>query len=105
MQTQYSDCRINDLMSVLHHGQDNATSRSALASTMNMSDRNIRKLIETARDEGCLILNCQDGRGYYLPDSIADIEKQYRQDTNRAMSILKRRKHMRKILKENGVKV
>ena len=92
-------------MSLLHKGEQNAVSRKTLVSEMDMSDRMVRSIIEKARDEGCLILNKQDGRGYYLPESIDDIVFQYRQDTNRALSILKRRKHMRKILKEAGVEV
>lgn len=105
MENQYSDFRINELMATLHKGQANAISRKALANEMDMSDRAVRNLIEKARDEGCLILNRQDGRGYYIADNLDDIVFQYRQDTNRALSILKRRKTMRRILKEAGVEV
>jgi len=105
METEYSDYRINDLMATLHRGHASAVSRQRLAKEMDMSDRAVRALIEKARDEGCLILNKQDGKGYYLPDSIDDIAYQYWQDTNRALAILKRRKTMRKMLKEAGVKV
>lgn len=105
MENQYSDFRINDLMATLHKGQANAISRKALAAEMDMSDRAVRSLIEKARDEGCLILNKQDGKGYYIAENLDDIVFQYRQDTNRALSILKRRKTMRKILKEAGVEV
>lgn len=104
-ETEYSDFRINDLMATLAYGHDNAKGRKALASEMDMPDRAVRKLIEKAREEGCLIMNDQDGKGYYLPGSIDDIVKQYRQDTSRAMAILTRRKHMRRILKEAGIKV
>jgi len=72
---------------------------------MDMPDRKVRLIIEKARDEGCLILNKQDGKGYYLPENIEDIRKQYVQDKNRAMSILKRQKHMRRILKEANIAV
>ena len=105
MQTEYSDFRINDLMATLQPGQEKAISRKKLANEMDMSDRAVRALIEKARDEGCMILNKQDGKGYYLPDNVDDILAQYTQDTNRAMAILKRRKHMRKYLKEAGIKV
>ena len=102
---EYSDFHIDELMSVLRHGEENAISRKMLCIEMDMPDRKMRALIEKARDEGCLILNKQDGKGYYLADNIEDIRKQYIQDTNRALSILKRRKHMRKILKEANVAV
>lgn len=105
MENQYSDFRINDLMATLKPGHSNAIPRKELALRMDMGDRAVRALIEKARDEGCLIMNMQDGMGYYLPASIEDIERQYWQDTNRALSIFKRRKTIRKILKEAGVKI
>ena len=97
--------QIERLVSVLKQGHESAITRQTLCNTMQMSDRKMRALIEKARDEGVLILNEQDGKGYYLPKSIKDIERQYRQDTSRAMAILKRRKHMRKILKEANISI
>lgn len=105
MDTQYTDFRINDLMATLCVGKDKAISRKQLSQSMDMSDRAMRELIEKARGEGCMILNAQDGRGYYLPSSTEDILKQYKQDTHRALSILKRRKHMRNYLKEAGIQI
>lgn len=105
MNEQYSDARIEQLMSYLHRGEANAISRDVLAAEMDMPDRAVRTLIEKARNEGCFILNKQNGKGYYLPSGIEDIYHQYKQDTNRALSILKRRKHMRQALKEAGLKV
>ena len=105
MENQYSDFRIYDLEATLRKGQQNAISRKDLARMMDMPDRKMRELIEKAREEGCVILNNQDGKGYFLPATIEDIHKQYIQDTNRAMAILKRRKHIRRILKEAGIQV
>ena len=105
MQEEYSDFRISELMATLKAGHNNATKREDLALKLDLSDRKVRSLIEKARQEGCLIMNNQDGRGYYLPASIEDIERQYWQDTNRALAIFKRRKHMRRLLKEAGLKV
>lgn len=100
---EFSDFHINDLMAILREGKENATNRKMLAQKLDMSDRRARKLVEQARLEGCMIINTQDGNGYYLPKDISDILTQYRQDTNRAMAILVRRKHMRKLLKEAGI--
>ena len=61
-----------------------------------------RRIIARLRDEGYIIINDQNGKGYYLSDDLDEIEKQYKQDTARAMAILKRRKYMRKMLKEAG---
>ena len=93
------------LAAAIPYGRDNAISRSMLAITMGTSDRRVRDLIEAARREGLIIINAQDGRGYYQTNDLDEIARQYRQDTARAMSILKRRKTMRRLLKEAGREV
>lgn len=95
----------NRLMSHIPQGRENAKSRADLAYEMQMSDRSVRQLIEDARNEGCIILNDQTGRGYYTSDNLDDLERQYRQDTARALSILKRRKAIRAKLKAAGRQV
>lgn len=95
---------MNDLMDVLQRGRENAIPRDRLAYRLCTSDRAARREIQKARDDGALILNAGDGRGYYLAgaDDLDELERQYKQDTARAMAILKRRKKMRRILKEAG---
>lgn len=86
-------------------GRENATTRAALCERMGLSDRKVRELIEQARRWGYIIINEQDGRGYYLSVDPDDMERQYRQDTNRALAILSRRKNLRRELKEAGREV
>lgn len=86
-------------------GRENAVRRDTLATMLGTSDRQMRKMLQAAREEGVIILNAQDGRGYYQSADIDEMTAQYRQDTARAMSILQRRKALRKILKEAGVQV
>ena len=62
----------------------------------------MREAIEQARSEGLIIICECNGRGYYQSSDLDEISYQYRQDTSRAMSILKRRKPMRDLLKEAG---
>lgn len=93
------------LAALIPHGRENAISREALALAMGLTDRKTRKAIETARSDGLIILNDQDGRGYYQSDDTAEMLRQYRQDTARAMSVLKRRKPLRDKLKAAGVEV
>lgn len=90
------------IINFLNHGKNNALTRDALVSLTGLSDGTVRDMIKDARDNGYLIINDQDGEGYYLSDDIDAIHRQYKQDTARAMSILKRRKHSRKLLKEAG---
>ena len=93
------------LAAMIPFGRENAVSRGLLAAQMGVSDRRVRGYIEDARTEGLVIINAQDGRGYFQTDDLNEIAQQYRQDTARAMSILKRRKTMRRMLKAAGREV
>lgn len=83
-------------------GRLNAIKREALAKKLHMTDRKMREAIEQARSEGLIIICECNGRGYYQSNDLDEISYQYRQDTSRAMSILKRRKPMRDLLKDAG---
>ncbi len=88
------------VLSCLMHGQDLANDRSWIAMHLGMSDRTVRQMIEELRNEGHLICNSQDGRGYFIAETDAEIARQYRQDCARAMSILRRIKPFRRAMKE-----
>ena len=90
------------LLGFIRHGKENAISRDSLVQCMGLPDRHVRQLIETARRCGYIIINAQDGKGYYLSDDPDEWAKQYRQDTSRALSILSRRKAIRDRLKAAG---
>lgn len=90
------------LATAIPYGRRNAITRQALAAKLGMNDRTARKAIEEARAAGLLILNDGDGRGYYQSEDLSEIEKQYRMDHSRALSVLARCKSMRNILKEAG---
>lgn len=93
------------LVSYIPIGRDNAIRRDDLAWKMGLPDRSVRNAIEQARGAGMLIINDGDGRGYYRSDEVEDLVRQYRQDTRRALSILYRRKTIRRKLKDAGVDV
>lgn len=93
------------IASIIPTGKERAVKRSDLVQQTSYTDGEVRRMIAQARAEGLFICNEQDGRGYYISDDLADIEKQYRQDRARALSILARCKHMRRYLKANGVEV
>lgn len=92
------------IIDIIPLGAENAISRAELAEKSGMSDRRMRLEIQRERDNGELILNSQDGKGYFraTADDLDHIQRQYKQDTARAMAILKRRKAMREILKAAG---
>ena len=93
------------IVSHIPYGKDNAVRRSFLCLLLGMPDRVVRRYIQQARIEGHIIINSQDGRGYYRSDDPADILKQYKQNDHRAKSILVQQKHLRARLKDAGVEV
>lgn len=93
------------LAKLIPFGKENAISCQRLAFTLGLPDRRMREAIEKARADGLMIINLGDGSGYYQTDNLDEIAQQYRKDTARAMSVLSRRKHMRKRLKAAGYKV
>ena len=88
------------VLSCLSNGREAAYSRRYIASDTGISDREVRNLIEELRNEGHLICNEQDGNGYYLAKTDHEILRQYRQDCDRAMSILRRIKPFRHAIRK-----
>ena len=66
----------------------------------HVSDRTMRHYIEIARQEGLVIGNDQDGAGYYIPETLKELEITYRQNQSRALAILKQQKHIRRKMAE-----
>lgn len=66
----------------------------------HVNDRQMRHYIEIARQEGLVIGNEQDGRGYYIPETLKELEITYRQNQSRALAILKQQKHIRRKMAE-----
>ena len=93
------------VVSAIPFGRANAVSRKELCALLGFSDRKLRRLIEQARGYGFIILNMQNGAGYYQSDDLDEIERQYRQDQARVQSILARQKEIRRRLIAAGRKV
>lgn len=105
---------IKKVIAAIPEGRQNAISRAELAVRLNTSDRRARKLLELARCSGVIILNLQKNDGYfriesgrsdYTAEEIEQLRQQEKQDTNRAMTILVRRKYIRQALKGAGVQI
>lgn len=93
------------------YGRENAIPRKTLARIVGTSDRTLRKMIELARENGKIIINLQNGTGYYRINTefqqirledIDDIYHQYNINQSRAMKLLVQQKHLRRILKQAG---
>ncbi len=91
-------------------GRENAVTRRQLCELTGMRDRALRNAIEDARQSGEIIINAQDGRGYYRSEEPKDLAGQYVRNRNCAMAILVHRspahgrtpKHIRRKLKAAG---
>ena len=87
------------VLSCIMHGKDLANDHHWIATHTGLPERAVRNRIEELRNEGYLICNLQNGKGYFLAENDEDVKTQYRQDCARAMSILRRIKPFRKYLK------
>lgn len=96
---------LDRLISAIPFGRENAIDRFALQERMGISDRKVRQLIEDARNAGLFIINNSDGRGYYQTTDLDEMERSYRSDRKRALSILRRQKALRRTLKAAGRQV
>ena len=86
----------------LGRGHERAKPVKDLAGALHVNERTLRELLEQARADGFLICNDMDGKGYYLADTLEDVDRQYHRDYNRAMALLARLKPMRRMLREAG---
>lgn len=75
--------------------------REEFARILKTTDRKARKIIEAARDEGLIIANRQDGKGYFIPTTQEDLKALYKQNQSRALAILRQQKHIRRAIVEN----
>ena len=98
---------IPKVVQALGVGKDNAITRSALACRLGMTDRQMRRCIELARQQGWLIMNDCDGAGYYLAANLDldTLERHYRVERSRAIKTLYRLKDTRRTLKAAGRRV
>lgn len=87
-------------------GKKNAISRAELLRRCNefgvaKSDREMRRLIQNARANAC-ILNLSDGRGYFVPDKsdIAELKHYINQEHDRGKAILRNLKTARATLED-----
>lgn len=86
------------ITSYIPEGRDRAITRARLCALTGLSDRTVRREIEEARRRGAIIINTQDGKGYFQTEDLNEIKRQFEQNERRAMSILAQQKHLRKKL-------
>lgn len=89
-----------DIISAIGVGRENAVTRAQLCDKLGMGDRAVRKLIEDARNQGALIVNEQNGKGYYIATKLEEVCRQYAVNKARAMSIICQNAHLAKAMVE-----
>lgn len=100
MKVRPSDAEVRLVVTTLGEGRKNATPRAQLAATVGMPDRRVRACIEAARRAGTFIISSDSG--YYIATEMEEVERQYRIDRARALSILARLTPMRRYLRAAG---
>lgn len=91
---------MQDFLRFIGIGKDKAKTREQLCELSGLCDRVVRREIEALRDKGIIIINNQDGKGYYISEDVEEMQRQFRQNQARAMSILRQQKHLRKRMAE-----
>lgn len=89
-----------DIVDYIPFGRENAVTRAQLRSRTGIDDRTIRDMIADARRD-TVILNMQDGKGYFrpLPEERHLVEVYAKQETARLKSIGWSLKATRQMLK------
>ncbi len=91
----------------INHGHDNAITANELSVIYDKNKRDVRRSIEKLRNNGVVIINNQDGQGYYQPtdEDIIRVKQHYLQEKSRADSILAPLGAERAWLLERGVEL
>ena len=92
-----------ELLQEIGVGKKNAVTLLQLTWRTGEKERTVRKEIQRLREDGHLIINDQDGKGYYIATELEEIARQYHQDRSRFLSIAKRIKTARRILRDAGM--
>ena len=81
-------------------GRENAVTRERLVTILNLPDRTVRRLIQEARDRGEIIINAQDGAGYYMSNDVGEMKRQLATNRRRALSVLRQQKYLESKIRE-----
>ena len=88
-----------NIVDYIPYGKENAITRAQLCNLTGLKDRVMRKCLEAARKE-TIILNAQDGKGYYRSDEEYDLRRQLKQNISRGTAILQQNKLILSKLKD-----
>lgn len=99
MNAKKTDQKYEYLLKLIPTGKEKAVSRRYLANTLQLTERDVSKIIHSARAEGYLILSGH--HGYYLPQDVSETKEFYDLMRKRAVSLLSVLKTARKVITED----
>lgn len=81
-----------EIANLIPYGAENAIDRYDLLRNVreilgDISDREMRRMLEVSRQNGNIIINFQNGKGYFRPDKKEEVERYIRQEEARAKTI------------------
>ena len=88
----------NDMYNVLKVGHDNALPGKVLAQMFGVSIREIRRASSKLILKEKPVCNYMDGKGYFKPASVADLEREYNKRSVFIKDLLKTRYRLKKAM-------
>lgn len=77
---------IEIIKSSICKGEAAAISSRTLQAIAGINERELRKIIETLRRQGCVIAS--SSKGYYIPQTLDELDRFITKETKRAKSVL-----------------
>lgn len=77
----------NQVRMILRKGKENAISRQRLKQITGMDDRTNRLIIEDLRCEGIPVMSSSSDKGYWLPQTVSEVEHYINENRHRAREI------------------
>jgi len=84
----------------LHKGHANAVPLKVLISLTGKTGSHLRMEIEKMVESGVAVVNMEDGKGYFLPETPEEIEVAHRKKYSRAKKLMKSCYHLKKAQNE-----
>ena len=90
-------------MSILEYipvGKNNAVSRAYLRSVTGMTDRAVREAIQQVNESGVWLVCCENGTGYFKPETKEEAERYIRYSRSYLRSLAKKDREMRRAVQK-----
>lgn len=86
------------ILAAIGYGADAAVPSRELQAITGLNERELRKLIETLRRQGHVIISCNSG--YFFPETLEEVQTFINKESHRARSVFYTLKSARKLAKQ-----